>query len=100
MFRKKFIDRLRDKYQGGGYKNPLIDPYVSLGVKDIKTDFGTRTGVGGRLSVPILSSGGRGSQYSSLRGEMDAFVRPGGRSGISSIESQLGSGHVNNPLPD
>ena len=27
MFKRKFIDRLRDKYQTGGYKNPLINSY-------------------------------------------------------------------------
>ena len=32
MFKRKFIDRLRDKYQTGGYKNPL-DKVTSFGLK-------------------------------------------------------------------
>ena len=77
------------------YSNPLIDPYLTVGGKDIKTDFGTRTGIGGKISVPLLYSGGRGA-YTSLRGEGTGFVMPGNRRGISSIESQLGSDNVGN----
>ena len=44
MIRNKFIKKLRKKYQLGGlqmnrgYSNPLVDPYLTFGAKDIKTD--------------------------------------------------------------
>ena len=108
MIRNKFLNKLRKKYQTGGlqmdrgYGNPLVDPYVSLGSKNIVTDFGSRAAFGGKISVPILSSSTRGGTFSSLRGEGSGFIRSGGRQGIGALEAQLGPNHpaVREGLPE
>ena len=108
MIRNKFLNKLRKKYQMGGlsaegrYRNPLIDPYISVGSRNIQTDFGSRAGFGAKLSIPFVQRGGRYGYYKSLRGETDFVSRYGGREGIGELEAQLGPNHpaVRDGLPE
>jgi len=108
MIREKFINKLRKKYQTGGvgmegrYRNPLVDPYITIGGRNIQTDFGNRAAFGGKLSIPMLSDGGKYGYYKSLRGETDFAGRYGGREGIGELEAQLGPNHpaVRHGLPE
>ena len=100
MIRNKFLNKVRKKYQtGGGYLKKLRDPNITLGSKILSTSHSNRAAVGGSLSFPIMQNLTRGGGLTSLRGESQGFVRSGGREGIGAFESQLGAGHVNNPLP-
>ena len=108
MIRNKFLNKLRKKYQMGGvgmegsYRNPLVDPYITIGSRNIQTDFGNRAAFGGKLSIPVLSEGGKYGYYKSLRGETDFAGRYGGRQGIGKLEAQLGPNHpaVRGGLPE
>tara|TARA_R110000824_G_scaffold176261_3_gene355165 strand:+ start:1028 stop:4219 length:3192 start_codon:yes stop_codon:yes gene_type:complete len=83
MFRRKFIDRLRNKYRTGG---KLQDPYLTIGGRSINTDNGTRYGAGAKLSAPILESIRRGSDASGLRFETDFAGTNSGPVSISNDE--------------
>ena len=108
MIRDNFINKLRKKYQTGGvglegsYRNPLVDPYITIGGRNIQTDFGNRPAFSSKLSIPVLSSGGKYGFYKSLRGETDFAGRYGGRQGIGELEAQLGPNHpaVREGLPE
>ncbi len=71
MFRRKFIDRLRDKYQFGGPKKGLSNPLLTLQGKTINTSEGQRFGAGAKMSAPLLESRNYGKNTSGLRFETD-----------------------------
>jgi hypothetical protein len=91
MFRRKFIDRLRNKYNQGNLK----EPNLSIGGRSINTDNGTRYGAGAKLSAPFLESIRHGSDASGLRFETD-FV--GTNSGPVSISNDEGGKAYNASL--
>ena len=71
MFRRKFIDRLRNKYQFGGARRGLSNPYLTLQGKSINTSEGQRFGAGAKMSAPLLESRNYGKNTSGLRFETD-----------------------------
>jgi hypothetical protein len=90
MFRRKFIDRLRNKYQTGGKK----EPYISIGGKSINTPINSKVGFGGKISLPFLESIDHGKSATGLRGEIDAAFTRGDRKLASQLESETSVGEL------
>ena len=90
MFRRKFIDRLRNKYQTGGKK----EPYISIGGKSINTPINSKVGFGGKISLPFLESIDHGKSATGLRGELDASFTRGDRKLASQLEAETSVGEL------
>ena len=71
MFRKKFIDKLREKYQFGGPRSGLRNPLLTLQGRSISTDAGQRFGAGAKLSAPLIEAINHGNYATGTRFETD-----------------------------
>jgi len=91
MFRKKFIDKLREKYQLGGKRRGLSNPYLTLQGKNINTSEGQRFGTGAKMSAPLLESRNYGKSTSGLRFETDFTGTNAGPISISDNEKAYNS---------